>query len=105
MSWIKGILELQIHEIDLCLDEAVIGMVIAHEAKDDKKFKEEYLEYDKNRSMLKMGYSMAEHGVEIWDWKWVAETGHCCDQDWMWFEEEFVKAGITREEYNKKWKR
>ena len=46
---------------------------------------------------------MIEESLDDWDWKWAAEGGHLCRRDWEWFGEDLKKAGVSKEEYDKKW--
>ena len=106
MSKIDSFLKFQVYDLGIHRDEAVSGIVIAHEKKDDDGVKKSYKDYQLYDRMIQIGESMIDGGLENWDWKWVANEGHLCDMDWKeeWFKDNLEKAGVSKEEYDKKWK-
>jgi len=103
----RFLLELQIADMESYRDEAVCDIVIAHEKKDDEGVKKWYHEYQVYDRMVKLGYEMLLEGkLEVYDLKWAANEGWLCDMDWEedWLKNQLEKAGVNKEEYDKKWK-
>lgn len=99
-----SILEIQVWDLEIYRGEAVGGMVLAHEKRDDIEFEKCLEDYKKMDELCKIGYDMMKGGLTEWNWKWVADNGHLCDMDWIWFKEDLEKAGVNKEEYDRKWK-
>lgn len=97
-------LNFQMTEIWLNIEESVCHMVQCHDKKDEEGFKKAFEEFKKHSQSYLIGEKMRDHNLEEWDWKWAAETGHLCNYDWILFGDEIIKAGVSKEEYDKKWK-
>jgi len=91
--------------LEMNLDDEVGEMLMAHERGDDDGVKEHYQKYLEANRLVDLGYEMLIDGkLEKWDWQWLADGGHLCDMDWVWFKDWLEKDGVSREEYNLKWK-
>jgi hypothetical protein len=102
---IDNTLKLLITDMEISRDEAVSGMLSGHYHEKYDKIQECFKQYEKYDRLVRLGYQMLLDGnLEDWDWKWAADTGYLCDMDWEWFKEDLEKAGINREEFEKKWK-
>ncbi len=103
-SHIMGLMEFSIADLEIHEDEAVFRMVNAHNEKDEDAFKKAFQEYKEYHRLVRMGYEMADGGIETWNWQWLADTGNLCDQDWVWFEKQLKEAGVDKEAFYEKWK-
>jgi hypothetical protein len=98
-------LKLVLADLELCLDETVGGILVGHETNDEDKVDESFGQYSRTRRMLDLGYKMLIDGkLEKWDWQLAADKGWLCDMDWGWFKDDLEKAGVNKEEHDKKWK-
>lgn len=108
MSFLGGsILGFRIMDLEIYRDEAVGDILLGHDHKSDKEVEKAFKEYERYRRLVEMGYEMLFDGkLEEWDWHWLADGGHLCDRDWYddWFKKDLEKAGVSKEEYDKKWK-
>lgn len=104
MSKAGFMLRFMVDDLHISLDDAFYGALDAQKEGNEKGVKELTLEYEKTREMIRMGTQMIEAELDDWDWKWLAEGGHLCQMDWVWFGDTLEKAGISKEEYDKKWK-
>ena len=89
----------------ISLDEAVRGILVGHETKNEDKVDESFRQYSRAGRMLDLGYKMLTDGkLDKWDWQRAADEGWLCDMDWVWFKDDLEKAGVNKEEHDKKWK-
>jgi len=104
---IDSILKIQVGmSIELDVDDEVTQIVMAAERDDKDGVIEHYNKYKKAKRLRDIGYEMMIDGkLEEWNWQWAADGGHLCDMDWEWFKEELENAKVSREEFDKKWKR
>lgn len=84
--------------------EAVGGILVAHDKKDEKGIKDALVEYERIDKLIDHGMIQLEAGQKDWSWKWLADTGNLCDRDWVWFKDDLEKAGVSKAEFDKKWK-
>ena len=104
MSKSGFMLSFMVHEIRLCIDDAFYGALDARKENNEEKVKELMDLYERNQRLLHLGIEMIEESLEDFDWKWAAEGGHLCVRDWEWFGDRLKEAGVSKEEYDKKWK-
>jgi len=98
-SW----LEFVVHDIDICVDEAVGEILEAHKKNDEEAINKAVEDYHKSRRMVYLGQEMLMCGLKEWSWQWAADEGQLCERDWEWFAEDLKKAGVNKEAYDKKW--
>ena len=102
---INNNLKFTIEDIELSQNEAIGGMLVGHDEKDDEKFQKAFHEYEKYDRLLQLGYEMLIDGkLDDWDWKWAVKLGYLCEMDFEWFELDLKKAEINKEEYYEQWK-
>lgn len=105
MSVIDSSLKFKIYDLEIYEDEAVYDMVDAHSRRNDVDFRKAFDDYKRYRDLLLIARNMLDGGLQEWDLKWAFETGNMCKNDFDMLESEFLKLGITREDYENKWKR
>ena len=105
MHVIEGWLDFQIHDLVICQDEIVWKMVESHNSGDDEAFKKAFKDYEYTSDIIYLGRTMLDKGLKTWDLKWAFETGNMSKCNFDMLEQDFLKLGITREDYEKKWKR
>jgi len=84
--------------------EMVCDMAEHHKNGNDEEFEKSFQEYLRYHELVHKGIDMMRYRLDNWDWKYLANNGDLCDNDWVMFKEELEEAGCSREEYNKKWK-
>lgn len=98
-------LKFLVADLQVSLDDNVGEILVGHENKDEKAIQKALEDYDKNCRLFNMGLQMIIDGnLKEWDWKWLAERGNLCERDWEWFGERLREAGVSKEEFDKKWK-
>ena len=98
------IFSLTFDEICLNINDAVFNMAEAYGRGNQEEMDKARDEYFKRDQLLDKAILHIENGKHDWDWQWLADDGHLCDHDWIWFKEDLEKAGVSREEFDKKWK-
>ena len=82
----------------------VLDMARTEDREERLKLFHKYEKLDREYDLgLTMALERGNSDWDGWDWKWFAEEGRLCDQDFEWFKEELAKAGITEEEYHNEW--
>ena len=95
----------QIHDTEISRDEALGGILVAHDKGDEAMLKKEVDEYWKMDRAVQLGYEMLLVGeLSEWDWVWAAKNGHLCQKDFEWFAEDLAKSGVkSYEDFMENW--
>ena len=91
------------HDLGITVDECVQRMFVHHQEKHEDDFQKAFKDYELYSQKYRIGERMAGANLENWDWKWAADTGNLSENDWKEFGDEIIAAGVSKEEFDKKW--
>ena len=91
--------------LDTERSNAVGGILVGHNNKNDDEVNKAFEEYNKFDRLMGLGLKLlVDVGLKEFDWKYAAAHGWLCEKDFEWFNDELTNEGIFKNDYLANWK-